>query len=175
MSSGIARSSEVTVGRECLPLKWSDIDLEEAVLNVQRQWSRLGELTEPKTEKGKRRVPLTIPMVALLRQLRTQALSRGQASPESFVFSSRTGTPLSHRNVQRRGFAPARDLAKLPQSITFHDLRHAFASIAAHRGVPVQVLSEVMGHSNVAITQTVYMHLYNREESEHAFRSAMSS
>src|SRR5204863_7695582 len=92
----------------------------------------------------------------------------------SFVFASKSGAALSHRNVQRRGFEPTRDEAKLSASVTFHDLRHAFASIAAHRGVPVGVLSEVMGHSHVGLTQRVYMHLYGREQAEEAFRVAMS-
>jgi hypothetical protein len=31
-----------------------------------------------------------------------------------------------------------------------------------------------MGHADVGITQTVYTHLYGREEAERAFREAMS-
>ena len=53
-------------------------------------------------------------------------------------------------------------------------MRHAFASMAAHSGVPKQVLSEVMGHANVGITDRVYRHLYDRQSAEDAFRSAMS-
>jgi integrase len=63
----------------------------------------------------------------------------------------------------------------LSDELTFHDLRHAFASIAAHRGVPINVLSEVMGHTNVGVTQKVYVHLYGRQEAEEAFRAAMST
>lgn len=81
---------------------------------------------------------------------------------------------MSHRNVQRRGFEPARDEAGLKPTLTFHSLRHAFASIAASRGVPVTVLSEIMGHSDVGVTQRVYVHLYDRAKAEDAFRAAMS-
>jgi integrase len=91
------------------------------------------------------------------------------------VFASRQGTPLRHRNVQRRGFQAARDKAGLPEHLTFHSLRHAFASYAAHRGVPINVLSDVMGHSTMGVTQRVYVHLYDREQAEDAFRAAMSS
>jgi integrase len=72
------------------------------------------------------------------------------------------------------GFEAARDAAELPEHLTYHSLRHAFASLAAHRRVPVNVLSEVMGHSNVGGTQRVYMHLYNREQVEDDFRKAMA-
>jgi integrase/recombinase XerC len=93
---------------------------------------------------------------------------------DHFVFSTRTGGPLSHRNVQRQGFEPARDRAGLPAALTSHSLRHAFASLAAHNGVPISVLSEVLGHSDVGVTQQVYVDLYNREQVEDAFRLAMS-
>lgn len=46
---------------------------------------------------------------------------------------------------------------------------------AAHRGVPLTHLSEVMGHSNIGVTQRVYVHLYGREQAEDAFREAMGS
>jgi site-specific recombinase XerC len=94
---------------------------------------------------------------------------------QSVPFASRSGTPLSHRNVQVRGFEEARDKAELPQTLTFHKLRHAFASLAAHRGVTMNVLSEVMGHAHVGITQSIYMHLYGRDQAEESFRNAMTS
>jgi integrase len=75
---------------------------------------------------------------------------------------------------RRRGFEAARDLAKLSTSLRFHDMRHAFASLAAHRGVPIGVLSTIMGHSSVGVTQGVYVHLFGRDAAEAAFRSAMA-
>jgi integrase len=156
---------------ELLGLQWQDIDFENSVLHVRRQWTRMRELAPPKTKKGVRRVPLSADMVALLRRHRV-ASERSQDN--DFVFASRNGGPLSHRNVQRRGFEPARDLAGLPDQVTFHDLRHAFASIAASRGVQIHVLSEVMGHSNIGVTQQVYVHLYDRAKAEASFRTAMA-
>jgi integrase len=58
-------------------------------------------------------------------------------------------------------------------NVTFHDSRHACASIAAHGGVPIHALSEILGHSNIAVTLSVYVHLYERERAEDAFRLAM--
>ena len=156
---------------ELLGLQWQDIELDNTVLLVQRQYSRTGELAPPKTPKAIRRVPLTPDLAALLRRHR---LSSKLSQDSDFVFASRTGGPLLHRNVQRRGFEVARDLAEIPKTVTFHDLRHAFASIAAHRGVPVGVLSAVMGHRDVGVTQGVYMHLYNRDAAEDDFRTAMT-
>lgn len=156
---------------ELLGLKWVDLDLDAGVLHVRRQWTKQRELAAPKTPKSVRRVPLSSDMVAFLRR---HKLASRFSQEGDFVFASRSGGALGHRNVQRRGFEPARDLAELPKTITFHDLRHAFASLAAHRGVPVTVLSEVMGHSHVGVTQKVYMHLFGREKAEDAFRAAMA-
>jgi integrase len=85
-----------------------------------------------------------------------------------------TRDPRQIRPVRRR-FIHTDRRTGLPESVNFHSLRHGFASIAAHRGVPVSVLSEVMGHSHVGVTQKVYMHLYGREQAEDAFRAAMSA
>ena len=67
----------------------------------------------------------------------------------------------------------ARREAGLPETLTFHSMRHAFASLAAHRGVPLNVLSAVLGHGDVGMTQKVYLHLYGREQAEEGFRQAM--
>jgi integrase len=156
---------------ELLGLQWQHIDLDAGVIYVRQQWTKYGEITAPKTKKGRRRVPLSAEDVAFVRRLK---LASRFSKDDDFVFASRAGTPLGHRNAQRRGFEAARDAAELPQHLTFHSLRHAFASFAAHRRVPLSVLSEVMGHSHVGVTQRVYVHLYGREQAEDAFRQAMA-
>lgn len=51
---------------------------------------------------------------------------------------------------------------KLP-SISPHDLRHTFATLALRRGVPVEVVSKVLGHARVSITLDVYRHVLDNE------------
>jgi integrase len=156
---------------ELLGLQWGDVELDQSVLHVRRQWTLTGELTPPKTRNGIRRVPLTPDLV---RDLRKHKLASKFSKDDDFVFASKTGKPLAHRNAQVRGFEAARDKAGLPETLTFHSMRHAFASLAAHRGVPIQVLSAALGHGDVGITQKVYVHLYGRDQAEDAFRKAMS-
>lgn len=159
---------------ELIGLQWDAVDLDDAVLHVRQQLDRTGQLSTPKTKKSRRRVPLTTDVVTALREHRKALLSSGLYRADGFVFPTKTSGPIPHRSVQRWAFAQARDLVGLPGHITFHDLRHAFASRAAHRGVPVNVLSEVMGHSHVGVTQKIYVHLYGRDAAEHAFREAMN-
>ena len=88
--------------------------------------------------------PFSIPLRAWL-------VSR---SPGMFV--SRKGTPLSHRNVQARGFAPAAKLAEI-EGVSFHDLRHASRIIA--RGITSPELAAVMAHESAAVTEHRYISL----------------
>ena len=157
---------------ELTGLWWKHVDLDEAVLNVEQQHTLIGTIEPPKTKAGIRRVPLTNEMVSFFRELKLRSrFSR----PEDFVFSSENGTALQHSNIRRRASEPARDLADLPEALRFHDLRHAFASRAAHKGVPINVLSAALGHADVGVTTKVYVHLYASEAAEDAFRKAMTS
>jgi hypothetical protein len=139
-----------------------------------------GSHEEPKTAAGRRRVPLFDDVAAFFEARRFAATYQAENDP---VFAHVTGETLQHRGVQR-GFDNARDKARERlhggfshddgRPVTFHDLRHAFASRCASRGVPVETLSAVMGHTNVGITQSIYLHLYGREEAEARFREAMN-
>jgi integrase len=90
------------------------------------------------------------------------------------VFASRTGTPLGHRNVTRRAFEAARDLAGLSQGLSFHDLRHAAASRLIHEGHSPVVVAKILGHSDPAMTLRVYSHVYEKSETDEAIRRALT-
>ena len=51
----------------------------------------------------------------------------------------------------------ARD-ASLPK-IRLHDVRHSYATAALAAGVPAKVVSERLGHANIAITMDTYSHV----------------
>jgi integrase len=160
---------------ELLGLRWGDIDLQEGVIHVQRQWTREGVVAEPKTPTANRRVPLAPEMV---KQLAALKLRSPFSADDDFVFASKTGeTPVCPVNVRRRGFHEAVKLAGLDRPVepklTFHDLRHAFASIMIERGVSSTVLAAIMGHTNSSITETIYIHLFNRQRADDQVRQAM--
>jgi len=60
----------------------------------------------------------------------------------------------------RKGFITARTQAGLGPEVTFHCLRHTFASWMINKGVDLLTLSKLMGHANVSVTQR-YAHLYD--------------
>jgi integrase len=52
----------------------------------------------------------------------------------------------------------------LPESITFHDLRHFFASALIHAGCNVKHVQAALGHKSAQVTLDVYGHLWPGEE-----------
>lgn len=63
------------------------------------------------------------------------------------------------KNYQVRPLEAACEIAKIIPAITFHDLRHTYASALAMKGVPLQVIAAVLGHSDTRITHKHYAHL----------------
>jgi len=151
-------------------LRWRDIDLHEGVLRVDWQWARDGSYAPPKTPSSVRRIPLSAEMTKYMTTLKLRSKFSRDDDP---VFASRTGSPLSHRNVTSRGFSPAAKRAEL--NVSIHDTRHAFASRMISRGVDVVTLSELMGHKNPRITLDVYSHMFDRAKTDEAVRKAMGT
>jgi integrase len=141
--------AEATRGRgsarlgELLGSDWDD-DLGDDVWNVSKQWTKQGELVHyTKTKAGVRRIPLSPEFVRYMKayRLRSQFSQSGQpifAALGRGGSKKGGGTRISHRNVQRRAWEPIRKGLGLPEKVTFHQLRHAFASRAHARGVTLQ-------------------------------------
>jgi integrase len=58
----------------------------------------------------------------------------------------------------KTGFRRAREAAEMPW-VTFHDLRRSCATLMIQAGVDLFVVSKLLGHSSVAVTQARYAHL----------------
>ena len=156
---------------ELLGLRWEDFDREARVLHVRRQWTREGVYGPTKTDAGQRRIPLSDQVVKFLTELRLRSDYSKDGDP---VCASRKGTPLGHRNVTARGFEPAAKLAGIDR-VTFHDVRHAFASRMIARGISSTVLAKVMGHESSAITERIYVHLFDAVRTDEDVREAMTA
>jgi integrase len=144
---------------ELLGLDWTDIDLNEAMLSVRRQLSEdagVLEFTEPKTDKGRRRVDLPAFAVAALREHRKRMMVEGHPAP--LVFCDTDGNPIRKSNLLRRSFFPLLKEAKVPR-IRFHDLRHTAATLLLTQGVHPKIVQERLGHSQISLTMDTYSHV----------------
>ena len=69
------------------------------------------------------------------------------------VFTTTIGTPIDDRKILRE-FDALVKAAGLPKQ-RFHDLRHAAITLLGAQGVPLKVIAEIVGHSDIRPTQNV--------------------
>lgn len=152
---------------ELFGLKWSDLSWSKGMLYLRRQAQRVpGKgmiFSEPKTRAGRRTVKLGETTLQMLRehyqyQQEARLLAGERWKENDLIFPSSIGTPLDQRGVLRE-YDAVLEKAGLPK-IRFHDLRHTAASIMLNRGVPVIVVSKMLGHSKPSVTLDIYGHLY---------------
>jgi integrase len=148
---------------EILALKWSDVDWATSRIHVRRNLQRAhklkaskvaasGVFTAPKTEHGRRLVP----MRPVLRSLLERHQRLVTANQHDLVFANGAGEPLDATNVINRVYLPAVKRAGL-RRIRFHDLRHTFVTHCAAAGVPLAKVGDWVGHSDARITE-IYRH-----------------
>jgi integrase len=155
---------------ELLGLQWADLDLHAGELHVRRQWTRLSEYAPPKTRAAVRRVPLSPDIV---KHLTEHKLASRYSKDDEPVFASKSGRPLGHRGATGRGFTRAVIEAGV-DGVSFHSMRHAFASRMIDRGISSTVLAKLMGHESSAITERRYIHLFDQQRTDDAVRQAMA-
>jgi integrase len=79
-------------------------------------------------------------------------------SNEPYVFTNERGGKWD-RNPLCRAILLIRQLAGLADDATLYLLRHGFAARALKRGVPLKLVSELLGHSRTSTTEEVYLHM----------------
>lgn len=150
----LALHTGMRIGEICA-LRWSDIDLAEHLLYVRGTVirNRTGQLTiaSPKSETSQRTIPLA-------RQLAKLLAAKRKHSGSEFVFSSsrEKDTFLNPRTLQYH-FRSLLKRLEIP-CMSFHALRHTFATRWIEFGMDVKSLSEVLGHASVQITLDIYVH-----------------
>ena len=169
----LAAMSGLRRGELC-GLRWSDLDLDFALVSVRQQVITgangtlyVGPL---KTKKSRRTIDIDARTVATLKSWRTtqieQRLVMGSGwNDTGFVFTDTTGTGWKPDTITSRfdgmvtAPADAPTDALRPPRIRFHDLRHTHASHLLGAGVNPKVVSERLGHSSVAFTLDTYAHV----------------
>lgn len=147
---------------ELLGLTWPDVA--DGSLTVRRSLARKAgggwELAPPKSARSRRTIPLpTIAQDALERQGARQGVAKSAAGSawqdrDQLVFTDAIGRHRSPESVSV-AFRHDRDAAGIP-SVPFRDLRHSAATMLLAEGVPLAVISELLGHAGIAITANHY-------------------
>jgi integrase len=149
---------------ELAGLRWVDVDLDKGKLTVAQTLIEIEyriEFSEPKTDRSRRTIRLDQATVAALRAHRKRQIEEklilGPAWKDSgLVFTREDGSPI-HPQAISNSFERAVKLLRLPR-LTFHGLRHTYATLALESGMRPWDLSDRLGHSSVAFTLQVYRH-----------------
>jgi integrase len=80
------------------------------------------------------------------------------------LFTTPDGRPLRRTSFSAGVWQKARALAGLPESVTFHDLRHYYASLLIRHNESVKVVQARLGHASAAETLDTYSHLWPDSE-----------
>ena len=150
---------------ELAGLRWDAVDLEGGTLRIVRTRVLVDGKpvdSEPKTDAGRRTIPLDPSLVSCFRshwvQQGTERLAAGEAwNDQGYVFTDQLGLPLYPDLFSERFIALA-EAAGL-RRIRLHDLRHSAASLMLASGENVKVVAELLGHASPTITQNIYQHV----------------
>ena len=144
---------------ELRKLSWDHVDLDHAVIHVWRSASRTGEV---KTPKSKRSLVLPQRAVAALqvhkKRQAAERLAAGAAwQDNNLVFCHEDGRMYTSDALNWR-FSRMTKKAGIGHWHA-HEGRHTAVSIMSSNGVPLQEISDTVGHKSTHVTETVYRHV----------------
>jgi integrase len=157
---------------EALGLTWDDVDLDERELTVSLQLQRVSRQLlhrETKTEGSEATLPLPdICAAALKLRKSTQAGTKSAAGAawqgDTLVFTTRDGTPIEPRNLNRSW--DARCAKAKVRKITIHDARRTCGSLLADLDVHPRVAMAILRHAQVSITMEIYTMVSSKQTRE---------
>ncbi len=146
------------IGEVCA-LRWEDVDLLNRIIHIRHTVTRISSepgdehktkliLESPKSKSSLRDIPIPTRILQTLEEMKKKAMSPYVTSHES-SFTNPRSYEYRFQNLLRNAGIP---------TINYHVLRHTFATRCIEVGVDIKTLSEILGHSNVSITLSAYVH-----------------
>lgn len=155
----ISLSTGLRIGEIC-SLKWSDINVTDGILTVNRTIERIyiieGEkkytelvINTPKTKNSCREIPMNKELLGMLKPLKKVV------NDDYYILTNdeRPIEPRTYRNYYKR-LMEKLDIPKLK----YHGLRHSFATRCIEVGCDYKTVSVLLGHSNISTTLNLYVH-----------------
>lgn len=149
---------------ELLALDWKNIDLKNRIIRVNQTIKEVYVYDDdenkhienifqtPKTQNSIRDVPIPSNIFNMLNKIENK---------QNLLFSDVNGQPLKAKRI----FDFWKKFLKecnIPYK-KFHSIRHTYASMLLQKGVDIETVAELMGHSAISITQ-IYLHSNNSEK-----------
>lgn len=158
------------IGELC-GLKWEDIDFLACTLSVKRTVQRITKngksqviIGTPKSRSSVRIVPIPEFLMTLLKEYKSFG---------DFYIIANSFKPTEPRTMQNRfkSILKASDI----RNVNFHLLRHTYASVCIEKGFDPKALSELLGHSDAAITLNRYVHSSMEIKKDYVSRLCLSA
>jgi integrase len=144
---------------ELRKLSWDHVDLNRGVIHVWRSASRTGDTKTPKSKRS-----LTLPKRAIIalkahkaRQDKEREAAGTAWHDNNLVFCHEDGTMYTSDAFNWR-FSKMTRRAGIGHWHA-HEGRHTAVSIMSSNGVPIQEISDTVGHKSTHVTETVYRHV----------------
>lgn len=156
---------------EVLGLTWDNIDFIENTITINKITVRDNNtviLKSPKTESSERTISAPKEIINLLREHKRNQLEdklKGKIKNNlNLLFFDKNENPIAQDVLSKKfnRFLKDNDL----DHIRFHDLRHSHVTLLINSKVPIKVISERVGHSNVNTTLNIYAHTLKEMDSE---------
>ncbi|GAA5362458.1 site-specific integrase [Streptococcus uberis] len=153
---------------EAVALTWSDIDFENATIDINKSYNRLVDIVgTPKSKAGYRVISIdqkTINLLRLYKNRQRQLFSEVGGEAPEVVFATPT---RKYQNTAIRQDALDRRLKEIDcPRFTFHAFRHTHASLLLNAGISYKELQYRLGHATLAMTMDIYSHLSKDKEKE---------
>ena len=163
---------------ELLGLQWRNVDLEKGVIDVQQTLKTYTDikadgtrtlvtaLQTPKSKTSIRKVPIPKSLIAIIKNqlsiTKEKALELGVPfNQDMYVFTNSRLSYVdarallrSYKRMLKRNCIRERD---------FHSLRHTYATQLIRKGVSIEVIAELLGHSSTEITK-IYAHILDDDK-----------
>lgn len=136
---------------ELLALTIGDVNFKTKEIKINKSINPKngGKSTSPKTSKSNR----TIKMLTIVEDT-LKKYKNNDNDKEIFGLSKIAPTTLARKcdnNCKH---------ASINKKIRIHDFRHSFASLCINNNIPIEIISEYLGHENISTTLDIYSHLY---------------
>ncbi|MEF9990613.1 MAG: tyrosine-type recombinase/integrase [Romboutsia sp.] len=156
---------------EILGLTWNNIDFNQNTVTIEKISVRNnGEVTlkDPKTESSERTISAPNEILSLLKDYKKnqiqQKLKGEIRNNMNLLFFDKNEKPIAQDVLSKKfnKFLQANEL----EHIRFHDLRHSHVTLLINSKVPIRVISERVGHSNINTTLSIYSHVLKEMDIE---------
>lgn len=151
---------------ELLALDWEHVNLKDETIKVEKSVKEVyvydDENTKhietifqtPKTLNSFRTVSIPSATAEMLNKIKTK---------KGLLFKDNEGNALKGKNISTQWTKILKE-CNIPHK-KFHSIRHTYASMLLQKGVDIETVAELMGHSAISITQ-IYLHSSSKSKNK---------